>query len=53
MECEVCGETIETDSMGCFIGDVGEFYNPLDQNPERKNLIAHADCGLGSGMEIA
>lgn len=49
MSCEICGEPIRTDQFGDYAEETGEFWDE-----ERGNsLIAHAQCGLDAGLDIA
>ncbi|WP_160161187.1 hypothetical protein [Actinomadura sp. K4S16] len=45
--CELCGERIKTDAHGFPIEEAGEFTKGDD------SVIAHAQCGLDAGLELA
>jgi len=49
MDCEICGERIPLDRWGFPRGEVGEFV--LADGSD--NVIAHAQCGLNAGLELA
>lgn len=46
-ECQICGEPAD--------GEMGEFGTPIGTTtPEGSvSLVAHAQCGLDAGLEIA
>lgn len=44
--CDVCGEP-----LAAGLGGIGEFYEPRD--PSKCSVVAHAQCGLDQGLEIA
>jgi hypothetical protein len=44
-DCELCGEEIDTDSTA---DPGGEFTGPNGES-----VIAHAQCGLDHGLELA
>ncbi len=47
--CELCGEPIDFMSPLPSLSEAGEFWEP----DEKRGVIAHANCGLVSGMELA
>lgn len=60
--CEICGEHYDTSSPRSSVADIGEFYDPdeaakaevgLTSNPFPGHVIAHAECGINAGLEIA
>jgi len=51
MDCEICGEHIKASAPGDWLEPVGEFWDPT--KPEEGSVIAHAECGLSRGLEVA
>jgi hypothetical protein len=51
MNCGVCGEEIPQDVMGNYEAEVGEFFDLA--KPDDPSILAHADCGINAGLEIA
>lgn len=47
--CELCGEPIDFMSPLPSLSEAGEFWEP----DEKRGVIAHADCGLSYGLELA
>lgn len=47
-ECEICGEPYCTNGTRLSLAEVGEFVAP-----ENNHVIAHAECGLNAGYELA
>lgn len=45
LKCEICEETLRDND------EVGEFFDPA--KPEEDSKVAHAQCGLSAGMEVA
>jgi hypothetical protein len=46
MECNVCGEKIDPDSM-----ELVEMYNAND--PDSESVVVHIECGIAAGLEVA
>lgn len=53
--CEICGEAFRFDAFGWYAPneEVGEFWEPSEDETQGKSLIAHAQCGLDRGLETA
>lgn len=49
-ECDICGERYDNDSPSPSISEFAEFWNP---KTEEGGIIAHGECGLGAGYELA
>lgn len=47
-ECGNCGEGLPVDDSGFYLGEVGEFVKP-----DGEHVVAHAQCGLSLGWELA
>lgn len=48
-QCEICGEQIGESE------EAAEMYDPAwgDWQPDKPNVICHAQCGLNLGFEVA
>jgi hypothetical protein len=49
VECGLCAEEIETDEWGSYAEEAGEFWD----ESKGDSVLAHAQCGLDAGMELA
>ena len=47
--CGLCGERFQVGSNGMYAEEVGEFWSEVKQD----SVIAHAECGINAGMEMA
>lgn len=53
--CELCGEPYDTLGSPMY-SEVGEFVDTRGddtESPHPKHVIAHAQCGLDHGLELA
>jgi hypothetical protein len=54
--CELCGELIDWSSPLPSKSEAGEFYDPsIDKgdSPMQGHVIAHAQCGIDAGLDMA
>lgn len=49
--CDICGEEIDYESPLPSKNEAGEFCDPAD--PGGKHYIAHAQCGIDAGFQLA
>lgn len=48
-DCELCGEGFRLNEQGGYAEEVGEFWD----HTRDRGVMAHADCGLDAGFELA
>lgn len=47
--CGICGEVLRQDANEMYIDEVGEFWDEAKDD----SVVAHAQCGIDRGMELA
>lgn len=48
-DCDICGEPYDQTSSRPSMNEVGEFWDP----EKNDSVVAHAQCGIDAGLELA